>query len=101
MIEYYSDTNCDKLEKSEVYRADGQCHFFTFGVMKMWVAEDASMAAVLSSRYCESDDWYVVMDMNVSVNTGACIPHKGVLKSASTLVTMILCVKSLPLRELK
>ncbi|KAL4151032.1 hypothetical protein PRNP1_010418 [Phytophthora ramorum] len=76
MIEYYSDTNCDKLEKSKVYRADGQCHFFTYGVMKMWVAEDASMAAVLSSRYCESDDWYVVMDMNVSVNTGACIPHK-------------------------
>ncbi|KAG7386048.1 hypothetical protein PHYPSEUDO_000716 [Phytophthora pseudosyringae] len=72
MIEHYDGSHCDKLSSTTAYRADGECHYTEWGVTKIWVAPDNSMAAVLSSIYCESDDWNVVVDMNVSVNTGAC-----------------------------
>ncbi|OWZ12330.1 hypothetical protein PHMEG_00014527 [Phytophthora megakarya] len=77
MIEHYQDVKCSKLESTEVYRADGECHFFTLGVMKIWVAQDKSMAALLTSSHCENDNWNVALDLNVSVNTGACIPDNG------------------------
>ncbi|KAI9980981.1 hypothetical protein PInf_010331 [Phytophthora infestans] len=75
MVEYYEDVNCNKLVKSEVYLADGACHYFTLGTMKIWTAEDKSMAALLVSGSCDSDDWSVFMNLNASVNTGACVPR--------------------------
>jgi hypothetical protein len=95
MAEYYQDAGCKKLVKSAVYRADGKCHYFTLGIIKTWVSDDNSMAAVLTSSYCDSSDWSVLMDLNVSVNTGACIAQsdygieavKYVLRSAPTPAT--------------
>ncbi|POM80203.1 hypothetical protein PHPALM_1992 [Phytophthora palmivora] len=86
MIEYYNDVNCNKLVSTYVYRADGKCHYFTFGVMKIRVAQDNSMAALLASTNCESKDWYVALDLNVSVNTGACIPNNDYFSNAEKYV---------------
>lgn len=55
MIEYYEDVDCKKLASSEAYLADGECHYFTMGSVRVWTAEDKSLAAVLQGN-CESGD---------------------------------------------
>ncbi|GMF24829.1 unnamed protein product [Phytophthora lilii] len=82
MVEYYEDMNCNKLAKSEVYVADGGCHYFTLGVMQIWTAADKSMAALTVNSRCDSIDWSVFMGLNVSVNTGECVAQSEYLTEA-------------------
>ncbi|KAE8962028.1 hypothetical protein PR001_g29058 [Phytophthora rubi] len=77
VVEYYEDAYCNKLYRSDVYLADSGCHYFTLGVMQIWTAEDKSMAALTVNSACDEIDWSVFMDLNVSVNTGTCIPDSG------------------------
>ncbi|KAE8910019.1 hypothetical protein PF005_g26662 [Phytophthora fragariae] len=75
MVEYYEDIKCDKLVSSEVYLADGECLFCSTGSLRVWTAQDKSLAAVLLAGSCDSAEWGIDGYLNVSVNTGVCIPQ--------------------------
>ncbi|KAL4168856.1 hypothetical protein KRP22_012246 [Phytophthora ramorum] len=73
VVEYFNDNKCGNLIRSDVYLADGQCHNFTQGVMKVLIGSNDSMAEVLYSESCDSGDWDAVEDHVATVDPVQCI----------------------------
>ncbi|KAK1946246.1 hypothetical protein P3T76_001799 [Phytophthora citrophthora] len=84
LIDHYSDSNCEDLTSTDVYRADGKCHNSLNYALQVDVASNGTVAVKSRSKTCELGDWSDVLDPvpATNVNSGLCFvvgKHKAKL----------------------